>query len=75
MAWTLTAVPQLRDVVQLAIFDRAGIHPGREHGADRAPELLVRILREVLAEFAFDDVLVLADQPSSRRRRDRCRDV
>jgi hypothetical protein len=61
--WTLTAVPQEAGMLlQLAVFDGAGVHPGGEDGADRAPELLLRVLREVGAELLPDDLLVLADQ-------------
>ncbi len=50
IACTLTAVPQLGgDVVQAAIGDGARVHPAAEHRADRAPELLLRVLRERLA--------------------------
>ena len=52
-----------RDVVQAAIGDGALVHPRAEDGADRAPELLLRVLREGLAELALDDC------PCSRRRR------
>ena len=38
--------PARRDGVQLAVLDGAGVHPGAEHGADGAPELLLRLLRE-----------------------------
>ena len=36
------------DGVEAAIGDRALVHPGREHGADRAPQLIARTLRERL---------------------------
>ena len=42
------------DVVLAAIDDGAVVHPGAEHGADRAPELLPRVLREVLAGALLD---------------------
>ncbi len=54
--------PGGRDVVELAILDRARIHPGGEDGADRAPELVARVLREVAAKRLLHDVLVLADE-------------
>ncbi len=54
--------PGFRDVVQAAVSHRTRIHPGREHRADRAPQLLVRILREILAGLARHGFLVLADQ-------------
>ena len=38
--------PALGNVVQAAIGDGARVHPAREHRADRAPELLLRVLRE-----------------------------
>ena len=53
--------PALGNVVQAAIGDRALVHPRSKHGADRAPELLARILRERLAALALDDALVFAD--------------
>ncbi len=46
------------DVVQPAIGDRALVHPGTEHRADRAPELFLGVLRERLAGLALDHVLV-----------------
>ena len=46
--------PALRNVVQAAIGDRAGIHPAGKNRADRAPKLLFRILRERLFQFLFD---------------------
>ena len=75
IAWTVTAVPMsLGDVVQPAVGDRARRLPGAEHGADRAPELLLRVLRERLAGGLRDDRLVAADQlGQGRRRRGRCR--
>ena len=64
MACTLTAVPQLvGDVVQAAVGDGARVLPGAEHGADRAPELLVGVLRERLAGLALDRRLVVVDRP------------
>ena len=41
--------PAFRNVVQAAIGDGARVHPRAEHRADRAPELLARVLRERLA--------------------------
>jgi hypothetical protein len=38
--------PGFRDVVQHAVGDGARHHPAFEHRADRAPKLIVRILRE-----------------------------
>ena len=54
--------PGFRNVVQPAIGHRARVHPGRKHRADRAPQLLVRILREILAGLARHRFLVAADQ-------------
>ena len=53
--------PGFRDVVQPAIGHRAGVHPGGEHRADGAPELVVGILRERLAGLALDGLLVALD--------------
>ena len=41
--------PAFRNAVQAAISDRALVHPRAEHGADRAPQLRVRVLRECAA--------------------------
>ena len=41
--------PAFRNVVQPAIGDGARVHPRAEHRADRAPQLLARVLRERLA--------------------------
>ena len=41
--------PAFGNVVQPAIGVGARIHPGAEHGADRAPQLLLRVLRKRLA--------------------------
>ena len=51
-----------RDVVFAAIDNRAVVHPGTEHGADRAPELLPRILRKFLAGAFLDQRLETLDQ-------------
>ncbi len=53
--------PGFRNVVQRAIGYRARIHPRAEHGADRAPQLGVRVLRKFLAGLLEHGVLVLAD--------------
>ena len=53
--------PAFGNVVQAPIGDGAVVHPARKHGADRAPELLVRILRKRLAEFLLDLGLVERD--------------
>jgi hypothetical protein len=44
--------------VEAAIGDRALVHPGAEDRGDRAPELLLRVLRERLAELARHRLLV-----------------
>ena len=54
--------PGFRNVVQPAVGHRARVHPGRKHRADRAPQLVVRILREILAGLARHRILVAADQ-------------
>jgi hypothetical protein len=54
--------PARRNAVKLAVLDGAAVHPGAEHRADGAPELLLRILREGRAELARDDRLVGRDQ-------------
>ena len=43
--------PRLGDSMQAAVGDRACVHPRAEYGTDRAPELLVRVLRKRLAVF------------------------
>jgi hypothetical protein len=54
--------PAGRDVVQAPVGDGALVHPGAEHGADRAPQLVLRVLREGLAEIGLDHALVAVDQ-------------
>ena len=49
------------NVVEPAIGDRARVHPGREHRADRAPELVLGVLRERLARQLRDLRLVVDD--------------
>jgi hypothetical protein len=44
--------------VQAAIGDGARVHPGAEHGADCAPQLLVRLLRERLAALLLHPLFV-----------------
>ena len=62
MACTLTAVPQLSGYgMQATVGDGALVHPRAEHRADRAPQLLARLLRERLAGALLDDLLVAAD--------------
>ncbi|CEG08892.1 hypothetical protein BN961_02312 [Afipia felis] len=53
--------PRLRNIVQAAIRHGARRHPRTEHRANRAPELLVRILREIVAGLARDHLLVTSD--------------
>ena len=48
--------------MQLAVFDRPEAHPGIKHGANRAPELLLRILRERAADRLLDGCLVQRNQ-------------
>ncbi len=48
--------------MEAAVGDGAGVLPRTEHGADRAPELLARVLREGLAEMRLDERLVADDQ-------------
>ncbi len=48
--------------MEAAIGDGALVHPRGEHRANRAPELLARILREGLAGLLLDAALVLADE-------------
>ena len=63
IACTLTAVPHDgRDVVQPAIDLGAFGLPRAEHRADRAPELIVDVLREGLAPLLLDQALVFGDQ-------------
>ena len=54
--------PVLGNVVQPAIGDRARDHPALEHGADRTPELLVRILWKRRPELVLHARLVGLDQ-------------
>ena len=54
--------PGFRNVVQPPVGHRARVHPGGKHRADRAPQLGVRILREISAGFARHRILVAADQ-------------
>ena len=53
--------PALGDLLQPAIGDRAGVHPRAEHGGDRAPQLVARVLRERLAELVLHQRLVALD--------------
>ena len=54
--------PGLGDVVHLAVGDGPVVHPGAEHGADRAPELLAGIVGEFLAGLLLDGRLEAGDQ-------------
>ena len=44
--------PLVRDVVELAVGLRALVVPGPEDRADRSPELLARVVREIVRRFA-----------------------
>ena len=48
--------------MQVAVGDRARIHPAIEHGADGAPQLLVHVLREGALQIHFDFFFVARDQ-------------
>ena len=50
------------DVVFAAIDDRAVVHPGAEHGAGGAAELVPRIVREHLAGALLDERLEALDE-------------
>ena len=52
--------PFVGNVVELAVRLRALVVPGAEDGADRAPELLARIVGKVVAGALADDRLVAA---------------
>ena len=54
--------PLGRDAVLAAIHDGAVVHPGAEHGAGGAPELLPRILREFLSRTLLDQGLETRDE-------------
>jgi hypothetical protein len=54
--------PVARDVVEAAIDLGAIRLPGAEHGADRAPELFLDVLREGPTEFLFGELLEAFDQ-------------
>ena len=53
--------PAFRNALQAAIGDGALVHPRTEHRADRAPQLIVRVLRERLAAFFLNPLLVAGD--------------
>ena len=61
--------PLGRDVVLAAVDDRAVVHPGAEHGADGALQLIPRRGREVLAGALLDQRLEAGDQLLADRRR------
>src|ERR1041385_9393690 len=50
------------DVVLAAVHDRTIVHPGTEHGADCAPELLPRILRKLGAGALLNQFLEAGDE-------------
>lgn len=50
------------NVIEPAVGDGPLVHPGAEHGAHGAPELLLRIFGELLADGLADLCLELADQ-------------
>ena len=63
MAWTLTAVPQSPGILfSLPVGDGPLVVPGAEHGVDGVLELLLGILREVLAGLVLDHPLEQLDQ-------------
>jgi hypothetical protein len=51
----------VRNLVHLAVVDGAGVEPGAEHGVARALKLSQGILREGLAGFLLDQLLVARD--------------
>ena len=56
-----------RNAVQAAISDRAPVHPRAEHGADGAPQLRVRVLRERRAALLFDALPEARRHPEVQR--------
>mmetsp|Transcript_27480 Transcript_27480/g.51495 ORF Transcript_27480/g.51495 Transcript_27480/m.51495 type:complete len:381 (+) Transcript_27480:1733-2875(+) len=54
--------PLFWDVVKLAVGLGPLVHPGAENSSDRAPELLMRLLRELLPKLQVDAILVLCHQ-------------
>ena len=62
--------PVVGDVVELAVGLRALVVPGAEHRADRAPELLARLVRKVVAGPLADDLLAAPDDLGEVRRRE-----
>ena len=53
--------PALGDVMHAAIEFGAFVHPAVEHRRDRAPQLVLRILREGMAQPVLDHSLVFGD--------------
>ena len=62
--------PVFRNIVQLAIDDRPVAHPAVEHGRNRAPQLLARIIRERTVQLIEHRLLVANDHlfPVLRRK-------
>ena len=54
--------PLVRDAVDAAVLDGALAGPGVEHGADREPQLLLRVLREVVAGLVLVQRLEAVDE-------------
>ena len=54
--------PLFRDVVELAVGDRARVVPRAEHGADRAPELLLRVVGKLDPEARANERFELVRQ-------------
>ena len=54
--------PAFRDAVQAPIGDGALVHPGAEHRAYGAPQLLARILRERFTVLLLEPLLVALDE-------------
>ena len=67
ICWTLTAVPQSSGMWLMRRYSTArGADPRVEHGADRLPELLLRVLREVLAGLVAVELLERVDVSALR---------
>ena len=56
------SAPTRRNIVQAPIGDGARVHPRTEHRADRAPQLLMGVLRERLTGLFLDTGFVLRDE-------------
>ena len=54
--------PCFRNVIHLAVGNRAFVVPGTEHRADSAPHLFHRIVRKIIAGLLFDRLLEKSDQ-------------